>query len=117
MEPYENDHMAAKTDLVSHITDIMQVIYDELDDSKKYIKAAMSHRDIDKALADSLCNMSAQELQHAEILMNSVTSAMEKLKTGGDACYDTMSKVCTHTKERQMEYAAWIRQLHAQYKK
>lgn len=35
----------------------------------------------------------------------------------GNTCYDTMSVVWKHTYEQQSKYAAWIRQMHADYKK
>lgn len=117
MEPYMKNDMAAGHDIVAHLADIMGQVDEELDGAKTYIKAAMSHKAIDKTLADSLANMSAQELQHADILSNAVTSMVAKLKTEGNACYETMSRVWEHTKGRQAGYAAWIRQMHTEYKK
>lgn len=115
MESYMKEGTVHGADISAHLSDIMMKVYDELDGAKEYINAAISHKAVDETLANNLCNMSAQELQHAEILMNSITSTLKDMKDG--ACYDTLSIVWEHVKERQMGYAAWIRQMHAQYKK
>lgn len=48
---------------------------------------------------------------------NATASMLSRLKAQGNTCYDTMSVVWKHTYEQQSKYAAWIRQMHADYKK
>ena len=117
MEPYIEDDMPNGHEPAAHLADVMHEVDRKLNEARKYIRAANTHRPIDKALADSFANISAQELQHSDILSNAITSMLSKLKAQGNTCYDTMSVVWKHTYEQQSKYAAWIRQMHADYKK
>lgn len=118
MEGYMKEDMHSETGIAPHLTDIIfNVIDDELDTAKQYILAAVSHKSLNSSLANDLCNASAQELQHAEIFSNHVEAQVSKLQASDGVCYKTMKEVWEHAKKRQQKYAAWIRLLHAQYKK
>lgn len=117
MEPNMKGTVPPAMDMASHLTDVMMKVYDELDGAKEYINAAIAHKPVNSEAAESFYVFSTQELQHGETLMKIITSSLEKMKSGGDECYDTLSKVWSHMKERQIGYAAWIRQMQAQYKK
>lgn len=104
-------------DILCDIIDTMMDIYDEIDGGKKYIKDAMSHKSYDKQSADNLVALSAQELQHAEVLTGSVNRMMEKLKSTDNACYGIMHKVWNYMHQRQADYLAWVKGLHEQYKR
>lgn len=104
-------------DLMTVTIDQMMEVFDKLDSSKKYIKSAIAHKAIDRSMADSMVNISAQELQHAETITDAVNRMMDKMKSENHPCYETMKKIWTHIHNRQVSYAAWIRQMHDRYKK
>ena len=113
---HERMHME-DYDIMDDAIDTMMEIYDELDGSKGYIKKAMMVRDHDRSEADALRDMSAQELQHAENLRNNVTRMLANMHEAGHECYGVLHKVWTNISHRQMEYAAWIKQMHEQFKR
>lgn len=118
MEPYRHETMMMTDyDIVSDIVDTMMEIYDEYDGSKKYINEAIALKPTDKARADKLVTMSAQELGHGNELGATVDKMMEKAKADGNPCYATLAMVWHHIKKRQAGYAAWILTMHEQYKK
>lgn len=118
MEPYRHETMMmGDYDIVSDIVDTMMQIYDEYDGSKKYIMEAIKLKPTDKARADSLVTMSAQEKGHGDNLSASVGKMLEKAKADGNPCYATLAMVWHHIKQRQDGYAAWILTMHEQYKK
>lgn len=103
--------------ILNDIVDQMMEIFEELDGSKKYIKSAIAHKSIDRTTADNMVSLSVQELQHAETITDAVNRMFDKMKSENHPCYETMKKVWTHIHERQVSYAAWIRQMHDRYKK
>lgn len=118
MEPYRHEVvMMGDYDIVSDIIDTVMEIYDEYDGSKKYINEAISLKPTDKARADKLVTMSAQELCHGNELSATVDRMMEKAKADGNPCYATLAMVWHHIKARQAGYAAWILSMQEQYKK
>lgn len=118
MEPYKHETVTmAEYDVIADIVDTMMQIYDEYDGSKKYIMEAIKLKPIDKARADSLVTMSAQEKGHGDNLSASVGKMLEKAKADGNPCYATLAMVWHHIKQRQDGYAAWILTMHEQYKK
>ena len=117
MEPYRHETMMMTDyDIVNDIIDTMMEAYDELDGAKKYIKEAFRFRDENRAMAEKLVTMSAEELNHAENLCAGVEAMLAKAKADNNGCYETIHKVWTHIKERMSGYKAWIKQLHAEYK-
>lgn len=118
MEPYRHETMImADYDIVSDIIDTMMEVYDEYDSAKKYINEAIALKPTDKVRADKLVTMSAQELGHGNDLSNTVDKMMEKAQEDSNPCYATLAMVWLRVRQRQDGYAAWIKQLHEQYKK
>ena len=118
MEPYRHETMMMEDyDIISDIVDTMMEIYDEYDGSKKYINEAIKLKSTDKARADGLVQMSAQELSHGDNLSAAVGKTLEKAKAENNPCYATLAMVWHHIKKRQDGYAAWIKTMHEQYKK
>lgn len=116
MEPYRHETMMMEDyDIVSDIIDTMMEIYEEYDDSKKYIMEAIKLKSTDKARADNLVTMSAQELVHGDNLSATVVKMLGKAKADGNPCYATLAMVWHHIKKRQDGYAAWIKTVHSQY--
>lgn len=103
-------------DLVTDTVNLMMEAYDELDGAKKYIKSAIQNKNVERKMADSLVVMSAQELGHYDMIVAGIESMMAKIKAEQHECYDVVYKMWKHIKERQAGYAAWIKQLHADYK-
>ena len=118
MEPYRHETMMMDDyDIVSDIIDTMMEVYEEYDGAKKYIKEAIAMKATDKARAETLVQMSAQELGHGDLLSASVNRMLEKAKAEGNPCYAVLAMVWNHIRQRQAGYAAWIRTMHEQYKK
>lgn len=118
MEPYRHETMMMEDyDIISDIVDTMMEIYDEYDGSKKYINEAIKLKSTDRARADGLVQMSAQELSHGDTLSAAVGKMLEKAKAENNPCYSTLAMVWHHIKKRQDGYAAWIKTMHEQYKK
>lgn len=118
MEPYRHETMMmADYDIVSDIIDTMMDIYDEYDGAKKYIKEAFALKEKDPNRANELVQMSAQELGHGGTLTNTVGKMLEKARSEENPCYATLAMVWLRIRQRQDGYAAWIKQLHDQYKK
>ena len=92
-------------------------IYDEIDGAKEYIEKALKMKVRDRSAADSLCTMSAQELQHAETLRLNAERTLLRMKDEKSPCYEVLQKVWNHMARRQAEYMGWVRQMHEQYKK
>lgn len=117
MEPYRHDmDIQSGTNIMYDIVDSIMEIYEELDGAKKYIKFAIHYKGTDKSSAENMVNLSAQELQHADVISSNVNRMMMKLKDSGNMCYDVLKNVWDHLRERQMGYAAWIKQMHENYK-
>lgn len=117
MEPYRHEMTMDDYDIIADIVNEMMGVYDEYDGSKKYIKEAVAMKQSDKSRADVLANMSAQELGHGDTHSANVSKLLEKAKSENNPCYATLAMVWHHIKQRQDGYAAWIRQMHEQYKK
>lgn len=118
MEPYRHETMMMEDyDIVSDIITTMMEVYDEYDGSKAYIMEAIKLRDTDKARADTRVKMSAEELSHGGMLTENVGKMLEKAKAEKNPCYATLAMVWHHVRKRQDGYAAWIKQMHEQYKK
>lgn len=89
MEPYRHETMMmGDYDIVSDIIDTMMEIYDEYDGSKKYIMEAIKLKPIDKARADSLVTMSAQEKGHGDNMGHNA------IGSGGDNEKEKSTKCC-----------------------
>lgn len=103
--------------IVADILDTMMEIYDEYDGAKKYINEAIRLKPTDKARADKLVTMSAQEKGHGDDLSATVGKMLEKAKAEQHPCYAVLAMVWHYIKARQDGYAAWILAMHEQYKK
>lgn len=99
------------------IEDINQNIFDELDCAKRYAMAALRHKSDNKSMADTEITASAQELEHANMLMNKIHKMLESLKDQKAACYDWLALSWYYTKHRVIGYMDWVKSLHEKYKK
>lgn len=110
----EMDHEAHEE--VEEFLDTMMEIYDELDGAKKYIKAAFRLHDSDRAAASAMATMSGQESGHAEVIAGNATRMLSHMEEAHHPCAGVLKRVWTHVYGRQMEYAAWVKQMQAQYR-
>lgn len=117
MEPYKHEMTMGDYSQISDIIEEMMAVFDEYDGAKHYIKEAIRLKMTDKTRAESNVAMSAQELSHGDTHSATVGKLLEKAKADGNECYATLAMVWHHLKKRQDGYAAWIRQMHEQYKK
>ncbi len=61
--------------------------------------------------------MSADELGHANMIMNKIEKTLEKFKEEKHQCYDWLALSWYYTKHRVMAYVDWIKSLHEKYNK
>lgn len=102
--------------LLDSVIENVEEAYDELDGSKKYIKQAMRSKSTDRAMADRLVTMSAEELGHADSIMEGIEAMLNKAEKDGMTCAPIMRKIWAVMRERMVGYKAWIMKEHDEYK-
>ena len=118
MEPMNHEKMHMDDyDIINDILDTSDSVYHEINGAKEYIEKAFAHRYRDKAAADSMVSLSAQELQHAGILQSNIDRMMEKVKGTNPYGYDIMSKVISRDKVAQAKMIANVKTMYEQYNK
>ena len=98
------------------IEKLSEMIEDELDGAKDYIKFALEQKDEHKALADTLYTISLQEMGHVNLLHEQVTALiMEYRKTNGEPPADMLA-VYDYLHKKQIEAANKVKTYQAMYK-
>lgn len=98
------------------IAKIVEHIGEELDDAKKYIKMAHKYKIDHPRLADKLCDLAEAEMQHAKILHAEVVRLISEAKDDGKPPPPGMLAVYEYEHTRDIERAAAIRQMIADYR-
>lgn len=74
------------------IRELSDMIEDEIDGAKNYIKKALEWKDDHKQLADTLCNISTEEMGHIERLHKEVVKLIQEYrKDKGEPPADMMA--------------------------
>lgn len=102
--------------LIDKVVENIEEAYDELDGSKKYIKQAIRSKATDRAMADRLVTMSAEELGHADSIAEGVEAMLSKAERDNIACAPIVRKFWAMTRERMADYKAWVLKMHDDYK-
>lgn len=99
------------------IEDMNENIFTELDCSKKYVMDALRHKSEDRTIADKELAMCAEELGHANMIMNKIEKILASMEEQKHQCYEWLALSWYYTKHRVMGYMDWIKSLHEKYKK
>lgn len=103
----------------THINRIMKLcdlIEDELEGAKKYIKLAIKMKGQDKTTADTFYNMSAAEISHAENLGNMATKEIQSAKDAGEDIKAVAQCVYDWEKGKHVDKMAELKNMMAMYK-
>ena len=92
------------------------MILDEVHDAEKYAKAALKYKDERPDLARTFDALSHQEMEHMNMLHNSVVNIISDYRrTSGDPP-PSMLAVYDYLHEKQIEEAAEVKAMQSMYK-
>lgn len=95
---------------------LSEKIDEEIDDAKSYIEMAIKYKDEYPEMSRTLSNISAQEMEHMNLLHNEVTIIIKKYReTKGEPPADMMA-VYNYLHKKQIEKAAEVKTMQNMYK-
>ena len=98
------------------IEKLSDMIEEEMEDAKKYIRCAMNHKEDRPGLAEAFYKLSMEEMQHMAILHDQVTKIIDEYKKQkGDPPAD-MKAIYDYVHKKNIEKAAEIKNLQMIYK-
>lgn len=102
---------------MTEIKTLMEHIEDELNDACTYVKLALEYKATDPDMAKLFYSLSNEEMNHMNLLHNSVVTHIENYKrTRGEPPTD-MTAVYEYVHKRDIEKAEKIAALQAMFKK
>ena len=98
------------------IKKLSKMIKEELDDAEKYARCALSHKEDDKALADTFYTLANEELRHVDLLHAQVVRIINDYRVKKGNPPEGMQAIYDYVHEEQVEADTEIRMLLSRYK-
>ena len=98
------------------IEKLSDMISEELGDAEKYISEALQYKSTDKHLSDVFYSLSAQEMDHSNILHGEVTRLIDEYKSKNGAPPESMLAVYNYLHKKQMDHASRIKAMQQMYR-
>ena len=98
------------------IENLSDMIAEELDGAKHYIKCSLKHKDEHRSLAETLYNISLDEMRHMNLLHSEVVKLIEQYRREkGDPPADMLA-VYDYLHNKEIEKAGEIKAMQTMYK-
>ena len=98
------------------IMKLVSLIDEELSGAKDYIKLAMRNKNEHPSLSDTFADLAEQEMGHVEKLHDEVTKMIEEVRQRDGEPPASMMAVYDYEHKKQINKAAKIKQLIADYR-
>jgi Mn-containing catalase len=98
------------------ISELSEMITDELDGAEEYIEAALHYKEEYPALAKVLYEISTEEMRHMEMLHIEVVNLIEKYRKERGEPPAAMLAVYEYLHKKNIEQATKIRMYQSQFK-
>ena len=99
------------------IQDLSGYIDEEIQDSKKYIKQALEHKEENPELAKLFYNLSLQETEHMNMLHKQVVDTIQRYRKENGEPPAPMMAVYNYLHEKQISKAAEVKAMQEMFKK
>ena len=98
------------------IKKLSKMIGEELDDSEKYARCALNHKDDNPTLAELFYSLSLEEMKHMEMLHKAVVRMIEEVRQSGRTVPEGMQETYDYIHEMHIEHTQEIRILQAMFR-
>lgn len=98
------------------IKELSEAIEDELDSAERYARDACVYKENHPELADTLYNISQEEMRHVDLLHKRVVELIERYRKENGEPPASMLAIYDFLHKRNVEWANEIRSYHARYR-
>ena len=99
------------------IQKLSDMIEEELQDARKYVRCALEHKDGHPDLARTFANLSNQEMDHAQILHSAVVDLINEYRNQHGDPPERMRAVYDFLHQRQLDEATEIRVMQEMFRR